>query len=62
MALNAFTADGQVEKQMGMKKKVVSARNGIPYMQGGDKSYPSPEYAPDFYKDCPGQPGAFTRP
>jgi hypothetical protein len=33
LALNAFTADGQVEKQMGMKKKVVSARNGIPYMQ-----------------------------
>lgn len=33
-----------LERSMGQKIRVTSARNGIPYMSGGDKPYPSPEY------------------
>ena len=40
-----------LEQSMGRKKTVTSARNGIPYTSGGDKPYPSPEYAPGFYDD-----------
>jgi hypothetical protein len=40
-----------LETSMGRKITVTSARNGIPYTSGGDKPYPSPEYAPGFYND-----------
>jgi hypothetical protein len=33
-----------LEQSMGQKIRVTNARNGIPYMSGGDKPYPSAEY------------------
>eukprot|EP01049_Picozoa_sp_SAG25_P006777 SAG25_NODE_527_length_7183_cov_5.308018_2_plen_139_part_00 len=33
-----------LERSLGRKVRVESARNGIPYVSGGDKHYPSPEY------------------
>eukprot|EP01048_Picozoa_sp_COSAG05_P011398 COSAG05_NODE_1070_length_5967_cov_444.629857_7_plen_150_part_00 len=40
-----------LEESMGQKIRVENARNGVPYMSGGDKAYPSPEYR--YAKACP---------
>ncbi|KAK2944214.1 hypothetical protein BLNAU_20883 [Blattamonas nauphoetae] len=39
-----------LEREMGAKRGVTNARNGIPCRRGGDKAYGTVEYSPGFYQ------------